>query len=207
MNQGNYQAGASPLTETPVSIGVIVLCAAAYLGGFQPLGFMLWPLDSGVFTPFQLITYGFLHGNFNHLFFNMFAVWMFGLPVERMWGSKRFTLYYFTCVLGAAAIQLLVQYLSGDIYPTIGASGAIYGLFNRWSLLAVEYDPSLCRDCGSCVEGCEVELDPRRGSRSRVCLRCLGCATHRCPTGALSVRIGSVRIAGAPCDPRSTPAS
>ena len=85
--------------------------------------------------------------------------------------------------------------------------GAIYGLFNRWSLVAVDYDPSLCADCGSCVEGCEVELDPRRAGRSAVCLRCFGCAREHCPTGALSVRIGAARFSGQPCDPNSTPTS
>jgi membrane associated rhomboid family serine protease len=135
LNQGNYKAGASPLTETPVSIGVIVLCAAAYLGGFQPLGFMLWPLDSGVFTPFQVITYGFLHGNFNHLFFNMFAVWMFGTPLERAWGSRRFATYYFVCVAGAAVVQLLVQTMEGGIYPTIGASGGVFGLLLAYGVM------------------------------------------------------------------------
>jgi membrane associated rhomboid family serine protease len=84
-----------------------------------------WKLD---FQPLQLITYGFLHGGFNHLFFNMFALWMFGLPIERMWGSRRFAEYYVICILGAGLVQLAVQYISGNVYPTIGASGAVFGL-------------------------------------------------------------------------------
>jgi polyferredoxin len=90
---------------------------------------------------------------------------------------------------------------------TVCPLGAIYGLFNRWSLLRVEHDPALCRDCRSCVENCEVELDPRRAGPSPVCLRCFGCALHHCPTGALSVRVGSVRLAGQSCDQPSTPTS
>jgi len=95
----------------------------------------LWPVNSINpqpwqlnFQPWQLISYGFLHGGFNHLFFNMFALWMFGLPIERMWGSRKFAKYYFICILGAGLVQLLVQYMSGGNYPTIGASGAVFGL-------------------------------------------------------------------------------
>ena len=90
MNQPTMRHGASPFSDTPVSLGVIVLCAVIYLTSFQPLNWMLWPLETGVFAPYQLVSYGFLHGSFNHLFFNMFAVWMFGTPLERNWGSRRF---------------------------------------------------------------------------------------------------------------------
>ena len=135
MNQRAFNQGGSPLTSTPVSIGVIILCAVIFLTGFQPLGFMLWPLESGVFAPFQVVTYGFLHGSFNHLFFNMFAVWMFGSPLESAWGSKRFILYYAACVVGAAVIQLLVQLLEGGIYPTIGASGGVFGLLLAYGVM------------------------------------------------------------------------
>ena len=75
-----------------------------------------------------MLTYGFLHGGFSHLFFNMFAVWMFGSQLEQSWGSNRFAVYYTTCVVGAAIIQILVQQFEGGIYPTIGASGGVFGL-------------------------------------------------------------------------------
>lgn len=81
--------------------------------------------------------------------------------------------------------------------------GAIYGIFNRWSLLRVEWDAARCRDCRACVDGCEVEVDPRRGGNSASCLRCFGCAARRCPTGALSVRLGTARLGMEPCDPPS----
>ncbi|MEW6488552.1 MAG: 4Fe-4S binding protein [Thermodesulfobacteriota bacterium] len=90
---------------------------------------------------------------------------------------------------------------------TLCPLGAIYGLFNRWSLVGVEWDPALCRDCRACAEGCELEVDPRRHGRSAACLRCFGCARERCPTGALSVRVGTRRFRPAPCDLPSTPAS
>ncbi len=58
----------------------------------------------------------------------MFALWMFGLPIERAWGTQRFLTFYLACVLGAAATQLIVQQATGALYPTIGASGAVFGL-------------------------------------------------------------------------------
>ena len=128
MNQPYNQFNRSPLSATPISFGIILVCAIAYLTRFQPLALALWPLESGYFSPWQLISYAFLHGSFNHLFFNMFAVWMFGTPLEQAWGRQRFITYYAACVVGAAVIQLLVQLFEGGIYPTIGASGGVFGL-------------------------------------------------------------------------------
>ena len=123
------------LTATPVSIGIIVVCVAVYLGNNLSPALALWPYGSGVFAPWQLVTYGFLHGNFNHLFFNMFAVWMFGMPLERAWASQRFTSYFAICVIGAGIMQLLVQQLEGGIYPTIGASGGVFGLLLAYGVM------------------------------------------------------------------------
>jgi len=135
VNYRPINTGGSPLTATPASFGVIILCALLFLTGFQPPGFALWPLESGVFALFQLITYGFLHGNFNHLFFNMFAVWMFGTQLEHAWGSKRWLIYYLVCVAGAGAVQLTVQLFEGGIYPTIGASGGVFGLLLAYGVM------------------------------------------------------------------------
>jgi len=123
------------ITKPPVSITIIMVCVAIYLLQNLSPQLALWPLHSGYFQPWQLVSYAFLHGGFNHLFFNMFALWMFGLPVEKIWGSKRFVSYYLVCVLGAGLIQLLVQHLSGDIYPTIGASGAVFGLLLAYGVM------------------------------------------------------------------------
>ena len=110
------------------------------------------------FHPFQLLTYMFMHGNFTHLFLNMFALWMFGNTLENMWGPQRFLLFYILCGLGAGLIQEGVQYveyvtqLSGyqnvntgsSIIPmaeylnrmsTVGASGAIYGLLLAFGMM------------------------------------------------------------------------
>lgn len=78
------------------------------------------------FYPWQVVTYSFLHGGLAHLFFNMYALFLFGSVLERIWGWKRFCGYYFLCVLGAAAAQLIVTY--GKTVPTVGASGGVFGL-------------------------------------------------------------------------------
>jgi membrane associated rhomboid family serine protease len=95
----------------------------------------LWPVDSASrygyppFEPWQLITYAFMHGGGWHLFGNMFALYMFGPDSENLLGTRRFTIYYFACVLGAAVSQLLVTlYLYPSPYPTVGASGGIFGI-------------------------------------------------------------------------------
>ncbi len=100
--------------------------------------FALWPLHSGAvapmlpvvnsFQPWQLVTYAFLHGNLTHLLLNMYALWMFGIALENLWGSRNFAVYYFVCVVGAGLTQLLVASGSGQVYPTIGASGGVFGV-------------------------------------------------------------------------------
>jgi membrane associated rhomboid family serine protease len=119
----------------PVSLGVIVISAAIFLARNLSPELALWPLDSGLFEPWQLVSYGFLHGGFNHLFFNMFAVWMFGTTLEKSWGSQRFAVFYATCVIGAGIVQLLVQQLEGGLYPTIGASGGVFGLLLAYGVM------------------------------------------------------------------------
>jgi membrane associated rhomboid family serine protease len=102
--------------------------------------FALWPLGSGSsmldgaapgFQVWQLVTYSFLHGGVFHLLVNMYALWLFGSRMEMVWGSKAFLIYYFVCVIGAGLIQLLVasqSSVAGTVYPTIGASGGVFGL-------------------------------------------------------------------------------
>lgn len=102
------------------------ICALYYI--FDPLG---------RFQPFQLITYMFMHGGTMHIFFNMFALWMFGRHIEMVWGTKRFLIYYFICGIGAAVFQELGQ-LAGLINPysmTVGASGAVYGILLAFGML------------------------------------------------------------------------
>ena len=131
----NQQPKLHFVTRPSISIGIIVTCVAVFLMENISAQLALWPVFSGYFYPWQLFSYGFLHGGFNHLFFNMFAIWMFGRPVERMWGSRKFAQYYLVCLIGAGLIQLLVQYTSGSIYPTIGASGAVFGLLLAYGVM------------------------------------------------------------------------
>ena len=98
--------------------------------------FALMPLSTGFFEIWQLITYQFLHGGFAHILFNMFALWMFGIEVENMWGSKKFLTFYLICGVAAGLAQLFITpLLTGELGPTIGASGAIYGVLIAFGLL------------------------------------------------------------------------
>ena len=90
------------------------------------------------FHAYQFVTYQFLHGSFTHLFFNMFALWMFGCVIERMWGPKRYLLYYLLCGIGAGLCQELVQFLMGSYSLTIGASGAVYGILLAFGMMFPE---------------------------------------------------------------------
>ncbi len=90
--------------------------------------FGLWSAGSGMFHFWQPFTYMFIHANFGHLFCNMFAVLMFGPMLEENWGKNKYLLYYTVCGLGAAAVQMLTWYLTGQHGVTIGASGAVFGI-------------------------------------------------------------------------------
>ena len=99
----------------------------------------LWPLGAdhygGIgFAPWQLVTYAFLHGSLTHLLFNMFALYMFGGAIERVFGTRRYLAYYAVCVVSAALTQLLVAGMTGEFYPTIGASGGVFGLLLAYGL-------------------------------------------------------------------------
>src|SRR5690606_30001705 len=83
-----------------------------------------------------LITYQFLHGGFGHIFFNMFALWMFGMEIENTWGSKKFLYYYLLSGIGAGICHLFISpLLGGGAAPTIGASGAAYGILIAFGLM------------------------------------------------------------------------
>ncbi len=115
-----------------LTVVAYVIQMTSFLGVMRQ--FALWPLSNG-FVPWQLVSYGFLHGGVGHLFFNMFALYMFGLPIERAWGTRRFLIFYFVCMVGAGLVQLVVTALTGDIFPTIGASGAVFGLLLAFGMM------------------------------------------------------------------------
>lgn len=103
---------------------------------FLMINFALWPAgpESSPFMPWQLLTYGFLHGDLMHIAFNMFALWMFGRELEMMMGPRRFLTYFFTCVIGAGIVQLIVANFQGGLYPTVGASGGVFGILLAYGL-------------------------------------------------------------------------
>lgn len=107
--------------------------------------FALWPLGPEMpvqgggtvgFEIWQLVTYGFLHGSPTHILFNMLALWMFGGAIERLFGSRPFLIYYLICVVGAAIAQLVViRFFTGGYYPTVGASGGVFGLLLAFGMM------------------------------------------------------------------------
>jgi membrane associated rhomboid family serine protease len=108
-----------------INVGVFLLQTVAgnVIGGL----FALWPLDSGLFRPWQLITYAFLHGSVLHVFLNMFALFMFGGALERYWGGRRLVIFFLVCAFTAALTQLAIEPPRSQ-EPTIGASGGIFGV-------------------------------------------------------------------------------
>jgi membrane associated rhomboid family serine protease len=117
-----------PATRALILINVAVFLLQQVAG--EPIArlFALWPFGSPEFRPWQLITYAFLHGSLAHIFFNMFALFMFGRALELYWGARRLVMFYLVCVLTAALTQLLAQRGAGVNEEVIGASGGIFGI-------------------------------------------------------------------------------
>lgn len=95
--------------------------------------FALWPFAAG-FMPWQLFTYAFLHAGVGHLALNMFGLWMFGTELERLLGSRALLRLYVASVLSAGLTQLLVTSLAGSVYPTVGASGGVFGILLAFAM-------------------------------------------------------------------------
>ena len=123
-----------PVTQTLIAINVIAYALEALLGGSWLNDLMLWPLGRD-FAPWQVLTYGFLHGSLTHLLFNMLGLYMFGSDIERVWGPRRFLTYYLTCVISAAIAQLVVTSMMGSAHPTVGASGGVFGLLLAFGMM------------------------------------------------------------------------
>jgi membrane associated rhomboid family serine protease len=120
------------------NVAVFLLESVAGMALFE--WFALWPPVSGPsqapdFQLWQLVTYSFLHANTAHIFFNMFALYMFGSDIERLFGSRFFLAYYFVSVLAAAVTHLVVNsWMGADPAPTVGASGGVYGVLLAYGL-------------------------------------------------------------------------
>jgi membrane associated rhomboid family serine protease len=128
-----------------LNIAIFLLQQVLYVPMLQ--WFALWPLvpEAGLlpgdspFMPWQLVSYAFLHGEPMHLLFNMMALVMFGSQLEHFWHSRRYLLYFSVCVVGAGLCQLALASASvfqgGPTYPTIGASGGVFGLLLAYGML------------------------------------------------------------------------
>ncbi len=161
--QSPYQPTTQFSAFPPVIKNLLILNGLVFLASLVPTTaalltqwFGLWPLGDypdfvqtmrglrrlGDFYPWQIVTYGFLHGGFTHILFNMFALWMFGAAIENAWGSRRFGIYYFVCLVGAGLVQLAVTTFqaqaTGFPVPTIGASGAVFGILLAFGMMYPE---------------------------------------------------------------------
>ena len=139
-----------PVTKNLILVNILIFIATAFNENFMIGTFGLFYPSSPYFHWWQVITHMFMHGGFWHIFFNMYTLFIFGVVVERIIGSKKFALFYFVCGLGAAALQIGTQYIEMQAFisagaadsiaalkatPTVGASGAIYGVLIGYAML------------------------------------------------------------------------
>ncbi len=123
-----------PVTQALRLINVAVFCLDLFVGPWFTRLLALWPLGEG-FLPWQVVSYAFLHGSIEHLFFNMLGLWMFGAELERLWGTRRFIQFFAASVLVAALAQLMLAAVLGLRSPTVGASGGLFGLLLAFGML------------------------------------------------------------------------
>ncbi|MDQ6903789.1 MAG: rhomboid family intramembrane serine protease [Bacteroidota bacterium] len=121
---------------TPVVLNLIIINAIVFVAQLvfdSTLGLTnilaLYPYNSGFFKPYQLVTHMFAHGGFLHIFFNMYALYIFGTTLERVWGPKKFLIFYLVCGLAAGLTQMFFVTTGA----AIGASGAIMGLLGAFA--------------------------------------------------------------------------
>ena len=153
---GGFFTSLPPVIKNLVIINALMLLITFFTGNFMYEKFSLFYFESEFFRPYQFVTHMFMHGNFIHLFFNMYSLIIFGVVLEHVWGSQKFFLYYMVTGLGAAALHSLVLYFDytsqvaafevGNQYalqniqnllmtPTVGASGAVYGVLLAYGML------------------------------------------------------------------------
>ncbi len=129
-----------PVTRLLLIANVTVYLLQMAFGDALLVWFALWPFHTPAslgaqFLPWQVLTYGFLHGSLLHLGFNMLALYMFGGQIEQVFGARRFLIYFLGCVFAAALAQLAVQTFAGSPpLPTVGASGGVFGLLLAYGL-------------------------------------------------------------------------
>lgn len=122
-----------PITQALILINVAMFCLALIFESISRY-LALWPIGP-YFMPWQVVTYAFMHGSMPHLMFNMLGLWMFGTELELKWGPRKYLQMYFASLLAAAAAQLIVTGVMKWSPPTVGASGAIFGLLVAYALV------------------------------------------------------------------------
>jgi len=153
---GGFMSNVPTVTRNLIIINVIVFIATLINENFMVATFAMFYPTSQYFHSWQILTHMFMHGGFWHILFNMYTLWMFGSVLERMIGEKKFLIFYFVCGLGAAALHTGVEFLQAQGYmaaiadgsttaaqsyamlkmtPTLGASGAIYGVIIGYAML------------------------------------------------------------------------
>ena len=152
-------ASVPTVTRNLIIINVIVFIATLINEDFMVATFAMFYPTSQYFHVWQIVTHMFMHGGFWHILFNMYTLWMFGSVLERMIGERKYLIFYFVCGLGAAALHTGVEYLQAQelmraiadgsttaaqsyaelkMTPTLGASGAIYGVIIGYAMLFPE---------------------------------------------------------------------
>ncbi|MEO9023051.1 MAG: rhomboid family intramembrane serine protease [Ginsengibacter sp.] len=136
-----YKSFRPSQSSTPVVLNLIIINVIVFVAqsvfdksgvdvtGGNQFGWLtsrigLWSIDTGLFKPYQLVTHMFAHGGFFHILFNMYALWLFGAALEKMWGPKKFLIFYLVCGLAAGVTEMFLV----PIGFAIGASGAVMGL-------------------------------------------------------------------------------
>ena len=153
---GGFLSSWPPATKSIIIINVLVFIMTLVDRDFMIRNFALFYPASPLFKPWQVVSHMFMHGGFWHIFYNMYTLFIFGSVLERVWGTKKYLLFYFVTGLGAAALHTGVQWIEvqhymsqiaagdpaaaqniGDLMriPTVGASGAIYGLLLGYGML------------------------------------------------------------------------
>lgn len=126
------------VTKNIIIINVILFISSRYILADKinlDIYLSLFDIGSPYFKPHQLITHMFMHADESHIFFNMFGLYMFGSILENVWGAKRFLNFYLLCGLGAALLQLGIDYYNNSNSVMLGASGAIFGLLAAFAMM------------------------------------------------------------------------
>ena len=136
----------TPVVKHILAINIILFIATQINPDYMIRTFAMFYPESPLVRPWQPVTYLFMHGGIMHILFNMYSLWLFGTVLEQSIGSKKFFVFYMLCGLGAAALHFGVESISFESasmaakieimrIPTLGASGAVYGLFLGYAML------------------------------------------------------------------------